>query len=291
MFFDHVVNEEINHPDKASLQQTQKNLYNEIQSAEGNKLDKKVAEKIKQKIFSITRTLYKIEDLSSYEILIERQDDWWIYTGVHISGKKYGYGLLYHKNFHLFYEGEFIDNNINGNDIIIYFDNGNVEFEGNMVKNSREGFGTEYYWNSNIKYQGEFKNNGYHGDNVKIYLGEGSLEFEGRYCEGKRQGYGKWYHLNQSLYYAGEFRNNYIYCNDELAKTYHSNDMLMFQAYFRDNGLKYGHGKAWYKNGKIKYQGNWDYDCPYNDLVIVYSSDGIIKFCQPCKEYRMLWDF
>lgn len=66
----------------------------------------------------------------------------------------------------------------------IYYENGNLKYEG-MVKNKIEnGYGKKYYENGRLQYEGEWHNGLYHGKG-KIYNEDGTLKFNGKWINGK----------------------------------------------------------------------------------------------------------
>lgn len=71
---------------------------------------------------------FKVEKVEKkmieYEVTCFKKRFKLLYTGYLIDGEKEGFGILHHTNGHLFYEGEFRDDEIFGNFLKIYYENG-----------------------------------------------------------------------------------------------------------------------------------------------------------------------
>ena len=96
-----------------------------------------------------------------------------------MDGRRHGKGIIYYKNGTIKYEGDFVNDKLEGMGKYIY-ENGEY-YIGQFVKGLRHGKGIEYYKNNTIKYEGD-------------------------YVKGKREGYGK-YIYESGNYYIGEFVN------------------------------------------------------------------------------------
>jgi len=66
----------------------------------------------------------------------------------------------------------------------LFYDNGNLKFEGVYQEGQANGYGKMYFQNGHLQYEGEWKNNLYHGKG-KIYSEDGRLIYEGIFEFGK----------------------------------------------------------------------------------------------------------
>ena len=82
---------------------------------------------------------------------------------------------------------------------IKYYENGNLEFEGEYLNGKRIGKGKYYHRNGKLKLEGEFEDGVLNGK-VKEYDENGKLEFEGEYCDGK-----KWEGKENGKDFQGEY--------------------------------------------------------------------------------------
>jgi hypothetical protein len=108
---------------------------------------------------------------------------------------------LYEKNGVDIYEGEFIEDTINGKQCVIYNDEGSVLY----VKELRKG-------NSKEKEDCFGRITGRLGrkepllvENCYVYQKNGKLKYVGAMKRGLKKGKGRGYHENESLYYQGKF--------------------------------------------------------------------------------------
>ena len=175
---------------------------------------------------------------------------------------------------------------------------GNLKFEGEYLNGKRNGNGKEYYENGNLKFEGEYLNNlkwngkGYDNlTNIIYELKEGKglikeyddlydrLIFEGEYLNGKRNGKGKEYNpLNGKLRYEGEFLNGR---RNGKGKEYSLSSFISILIYEGEylNEKRNGKGKEYYRkyyrNGRIKFEGEYLYDYKIKGKYYV---NGIFEF-------------
>ena len=152
----------------------------------------------------------------------------------------------------------------------IYYKNGNIHYEGDMINGKREGYGKENY--DNGYYIGEFKNNKRNGKGK--YIWKNGVIYEGEYINGLSEGYGKDIYKDGSYYIGywqkdlkhgkgkqfykdGTLKSDIDFVNGKFEGfgRYNFENGEYFIGHFH-NGLKEGKGKFYYKNGKIKYDGN-----------------------------------
>jgi len=81
--------------------------------------------------------------------------------------------------------GDFKNGSANGK-CQVYYKNGNLKFEGNMVKGNAEGYGKGIYEDGEY-YLGEWKNGKPNGKG-KQYYKNGNLKYEGDFVDGEFEG-------------------------------------------------------------------------------------------------------
>jgi len=67
----------------------------------------------------------------------------------------------------------------------IFFDNGNLQYAGMVVKQIPNGFGKLFYQSGGIEYEGDWQNGLFHG-NGDYYDQKGNLQFSGQWLNGKQ---------------------------------------------------------------------------------------------------------
>ena len=200
--------------------------------------------------------------------------------GNYLKGKKNGVFKEYYLNGEIKFEGEYLNGNKikgkeydeNKNLITEIDNNGKIKkyfhykdynvyechliFEGEFINNNKIK-GKEFHINGNIKFDGEFLN-GLRW-NGKIY--NDKSEFEGEYINGKKFIKGK--------EYADYFDNSYY--NREITnfKEYNYEDRFLFS-------VEKGRVKEYYKNGNIKFEGEYLYGRRLNGTM--YNYEGKIEF-------------
>ena len=117
-----------------------------------------------------------------------------------------------------------------------YYENGQLEEEGNYKNGKKDGLWKEYYENGQLSSEEEFKDDKRDGLR-KSYYENGQLEEEGNYKNGKKDGLWKEYYENGQLSSEEEFEDDK---RDGLWKSYYENGQLQFEVYYKDgkkNGL------------------------------------------------------
>ena len=103
------------------------------------------------------------------------------YYGNWKDDKKNGFGVSYGSDFVKYYEGNYINNKLNGN-CIAYISNGD-KIEAEYTNDIKNGKGT-YFWNNGMRWEGQFKNNMMHGKGI-CYKNDGK-SFIAEYNNGKQ---------------------------------------------------------------------------------------------------------
>ena len=126
--------------------------------------------------------------------------------------------------------------------LIMYFDNGKIKYEGNIVDGKKNGIMKSYYENGQLQEEGHYKEGKYEGL-WRRYFDNGILSIKGNYKDDKQDGFWKSYYDNGQLY---------------LDRIYKDGKLEGFWKSYYDNGqLKY----EWnYKEGELISQECWDED-------------------------------
>ena len=118
-------------------------------------------------------------------------------------------GKIYYQNKNIFYDGQFLNNKMNGKGTKYYKD-GNIKIKGTFSNNiCSEG---EYYSPDGMKiYEGEFKNDiPKESKNIIIYDNNTNKIYEGEIHDGKYEGKGIEYCplMKDKILFKGDFKNN-----------------------------------------------------------------------------------
>lgn len=98
-------------------------------------------------------------------------------------------------------------------DQYLYWENGNIQYSGDLVSGVPHGFGTWYYPDGKAAYEGEWKNGRIHGNGNIFCCKDGSTLYSGEFYEGACDGWGVRYEGGE-LIYEGEWQGGMI-CEDE----------------------------------------------------------------------------
>ena len=99
---------------------------------------------------------------------------------------KHGKGKEYYKNGNIQYEGDFIKDKYEGNGKYIYEDDN--YYIGQLFNGLKHGKCKEYYKNGNIQYEGDFIKDKYEG--IGIYIYENGNYYIGQWFNGLEHGKG-----------------------------------------------------------------------------------------------------
>ena len=111
-----------------------------------------------------------------------------IFIGIVIEAikeyKKNGEGKEYYENGNLKYEGNFEEDEYEG-DGTFYGEN-SIKYIGQFKKGKKNGKGKEYYENGDLKYEGNFEEDEYEGDGT--FYGQDGKIYIGEFKKGKKNG-------------------------------------------------------------------------------------------------------
>ena len=141
----------------------------------------------------------------------------------------------------IYYIGQFENNRPNGKGKL-YYNNGNILYEGDFINGKREGFGKYIDKNGDV-YEGQWLNGKKHGEG-KIFYKNGDLLYEGDFVKGKKEGKGKYIYKNFN-YYIGQWLND---LPDGTGTIYYKNGDILYEGEFV-KGKYEGLGKFIHKNG------------------------------------------
>ena len=223
------------------------------------------------------------------------------YEGEYLNDKRNGKGKEYDYKRKILFEGEYINGERWNGKIkeLIKYNSNEMEFEGEYINGEKIGKVKKYYTNysgRNLEYEGGFKNdkkNGYGKEYYEEYQEEEKLIYEGEFLDDKRNGKGKEYYKGQ-LRFEGEYLNGkrwngkYRLINswgqpefegelingEKKGKEYLLGNLIYEGEYL--NLKKNGKGKEYYKNGKIKFEGEYILDNKWTGNM--YDPDGNFTF-------------
>jgi len=163
-------------------------------------------------------------------------------------------------------------NNFSGKGLI-YYESGNLKYEGSFKDGLFSGEGSLYYEDGPLYYKGNFDRNDFSGKGQTFYK-NGNTEYEGDFLNGEYNGLGKLYNEKSVLIYQGNFVNR---CYDGQGKLYDNEGNLSYEGKFCNNEFN-GQGKLFNKGGSAIYQGDFQNG--------VYSGKGILYDANSNKVYE-----
>ena len=180
-----------------------------------------------------------------YKIILDNGD---YFIGELKNNKKNGKGIIYYNNGNIKYEGDFINDNFGGNGKST-FENGEY-YIGEFKNGLKNGKGIYYYNNGNIKYQGDFINDKFDGNGKCIW--EDCAYYIGEWKNGLTHGKGKEFYNNGNILYEGNYFNNE---REGYGKYIYENGWYYIGNW--KNNLKHGKGIIYDKKGNIVYDGEF----------------------------------
>ncbi|WP_353893914.1 hypothetical protein PRVXH_000685 [Proteinivorax hydrogeniformans] len=201
----------------------------------------------------------------------------------------YGYGAsnnIYYGDGSIKFNGDIVNGVPNGEGVL-YSENGAKIAKGYFKDGRLNGPG-KLYRNSDALYKGEFKNGLPHGAGNSFYT-NGQLKYEGYWQKGLKHGQGKLFNQDGELLYVGEMESNTFHGDGK----YYQSDQLIYKGHWKKHA-RHGQGKEfngenlvyegqWSQNyyscegryfvdGSLIYEGAWDFGLP-NGLGTLYSDD------------------
>ena len=229
------------------------------------------------------------------------------YTGFVINNRCEGYGRLSLKGGEnnifgvksqdiIIYEGDFRKGGIHNSNARIYHSNGNLRYEGGMLRGKRhsdddnEEQSLMYFENQQLEYVGGFSNDEYNGEDVTIYYKniEDTIFYKGSMLNGLRQGYGTEFWEDKNIKFEGQWNMNNKH--GPSFSEYTEDGNLIFQGTY-ENGVKCGHGVEYYKSGKVRYDGQFKNNHYDGNNIKIYDSAGNLDFVGECKEGELVNGF
>jgi len=185
-----------------------------------------------------------------------------LFLGEYKNGKRWNgkiKGLIEQVFFEIDFEGKYINGEGigKGKKYFVQFSERLLEYEGEFKNYEKSGYGKEYSpYKKILIYEGEFLNDRRNGKGEEYY--DGRLIFKGEYLNGKRWNgkYRSFNNLNR-LEFEGELING-----ERKGKEYHFGILIYEGEYL--NVQKNGKGREYYKNGKIKFEGEYILDIKWN---------------------------
>ena len=189
------------------------------------------------------------------------------YEGSFLENKKHGNGSIYNKNKQIKIKSSWNNDIIDENYLIkIYYDNGNLKYDGNLNKdNEYHDIGKLYYDNLNndICFDGKFNNNNI--DEGDLYLKNELKIFSGKFYKNfflKGQ-----YIIENNLFFDGEFQINKL--NKRVVSINIDHETIKNIKYSFKKGFFYLKGnKKIYKQFNKKNHLQGEYKEYYNDILV-----------------------
>ena len=145
------------------------------------------------------------------------------------------------------------------------------KYVGEVSNNLPNGKGIMYYANGNKEYEGMFKDGQFHGTGTS-YFENGKLEYAGQWKEGYMDGYGEAYWENGFKCYEGTFKDGFF---DGVGTFYREKDgTKKYAGEFKDE-YPNGQGTFYYLDGKVEYTGQVKDDQPNGPGTSYYKSGSI----------------
>ena len=207
-------------------------------------------------------------------VLIGKGKEYHEYNGEIKFEGEYFCGLKWNgtwKNFNGEIEGQII----NGKGVIIdYYKNGELKYEIDYLNGEKSGKGTEYYNNGELRYEGKYFNGEKNGKG-KEYYNDGQLLYKGEYLNGKINGEGKLYKYKYELL-SGKLEEQYKNGKRWVRKLDDRIDEININEDIEKNKVKNGKKKEYFKNGKLKFDGEYLNGIKWNGTT--YHQNGDIYF-------------
>jgi hypothetical protein len=198
------------------------------------------------------------------------------YMGDFVNDKKEGIGQYFfetdeyyfiedHKKFYLligdYYIGPWLNDKMYGIGKI-YLRDGRLKYQGDFVNNKLEGYG-KYIFEDGDYYIGDFFNNLQHGKG-KIYLKNGELLFQGEFIKDRIEGTGKLFFKEGRGYFIGQFKNSKMHGKGRI---YSKEGAIIYE-------LNFINGKLISKEKKTNNNNNSN---KHIEDIMYYSTYGITK--------------
>lgn len=172
-------------------------------------------------------------------------------------------GELY-KNDVLIYNGKFTRDGQYTGQCVLYYDNGNIRYEGSMLNHKYSGFGIEYNEKGELLYEGDWVDGLQYGQG-KLYENNVMI-YSGYWYEGVKMGKGQDYSAKSRIY-DGEWKDNMWHgCGTH----YCESGLIITTTWNR--GQKHGVGTVKLQNGDILINCEWKND------ILMYSGEKIVSF-------------
>lgn len=215
------------------------------------------------------------------------------YKGDLKKGKKEGKGILYNNNGQIWYSGYWKNDGPHGIGVELWNIEKNQEFRGTMLLGNKQGHGESFYKNGCLRYKGNFVDDKIEGKSVEIYYDcfdkieddsdddyeqtqENILSLAKAPQPEQSEDQSKLSPFLQAFNKVTKQRNSLRAnitkktCEKKNLKVYYKGDMR--------KSLKHGKGVIYYRNGKIKYSGNFYDDKIHNSKATIFYKNSVIKF-------------
>ena len=199
--------------------------------------------------WNIAKSEYTVENRAEGEFIDNKYIGEW--TFYHYYGKVYAKGnFIESKGEKLGISGIPID----GRDGVwrFWYENGQLEQQGNYVNDKEDGLWRFWYENGQLKRQGNFVNGNAEGL-WRFWYENGQLSQQGNTVNGNEEGLWRFWYENGQLKQQGNYVNDEM---EGLWRFWYENGQLKQQGNFV-NGNAEGLWRIWYENGQLEQQGNY----------------------------------
>ena len=184
--------------------------------------------------------------------------------------------IYYYENGNIKYEG-FIKMNLYDGPGKEYNENGTLIYDGNFKKGKKNGEGKSYYENGTLRYYGNYSNDKFNGKG-KLYDGKGRILYDGEWLGDQRHGYGIEYYKNRNKHHEGYWKNNQL---NGFAKTYYQTKNVLDELFDRceqlpcfDEEQEIKYNRAYNKSYEyICYEGNYINGTRYGKGILFYINE------------------
>jgi hypothetical protein len=165
---------------------------------------------------------------------------------------KSGYGTLYYENGNIKYQGIFADDKYHGYGTA-YYDSGGIFYRGYLKNGDWDGYGEMFGECGTIMYRGHFKDCVFEGFGVLYHENRNSIHYIGTFKDDEFL-HGEIFTVDSKPIYKGDFNNGTF---EGQGECFSCNGTLLYKGEM-SNGSFEGVGKMFHNDGKkLKYEGKF----------------------------------
>ena len=199
------------------------------------------------------------------------------FSGRILNGLRQDLCKTYYPNGQLEFNGNFENDEIHGNSVEMYHENGCQKEKGNFSHGLREGHHIEFYPSQFVKSEGNWSLGKKESKPFKEYNVDGDLIYIGGYRNNLKHGYGVEYHEKSIIKYEGQFFNGNYY--GDSCKITNKDGTAQFVGQIDQDGTKVlGHGILYHDDGSFYYEGDMKNNGPHGKGIKLYNTRGLIYY-------------